>query len=139
MEHDLLISDVPVVKLTVIEGREHCMVLFGISDETVFLFVLVGSIQDHVMLALKSVLVALHVANQHKLRVLRGIDAVPLLGQQCLRLLLHQISNIITLITRLHMSYFPTQLHMSYFPNLSHSKIESCWERLGVLRIGWKV
>lgn len=91
VEHDLLISDISVVVLTVIEGHEDSVILFGILDQAVFLFVLIGAIEDDVMLALKSIFVPLHVANQHKLRILRCVDVVPLLGQQRLRFFLHKI------------------------------------------------
>lgn len=89
MEHYLFVSDISVVVLTVIESCEDGMILFGIFDQAVFFFVLIGAIEDDVMLALKSVLVPLHVANQHKLRILRCVDVAPLFCQQRLRFFLH--------------------------------------------------
>lgn len=70
MEHDFLVGDVGVVVLIVIEGHEDRMVLVGIANERVFLLLLVGAVEHHVVLALNAVLVALHVAHQHELRVL---------------------------------------------------------------------
>lgn len=96
VKHDLFIGDVSVIKLAIIECREDCMVLFGISDQIVLFFVLVSAIENDVMLALLSVLVSFDVANKHKLGVFGCVDAVPLLCQQWLRLFLHKISNIIT-------------------------------------------
>jgi hypothetical protein len=82
VEHDLFISGVAIVVLTVIEGCEDGVILFGVFDEVVLLLILVSAIEDHVVLALQSVFVPLHIANQHKLGILRGIDVVPLLRQQ---------------------------------------------------------
>jgi hypothetical protein len=82
VKHDFFISDISVIELTIVEGGKDCMILFGISDQAVLLFVLVGAIEDDIMLALLSVLVSFNVAHKHELRILRGVDAVPLLHQQ---------------------------------------------------------
>lgn len=63
MEHDLFVGDVGVVVLVAVEGRKDCLVLSCELDEVVFFFLLVGAVEDDVVLALGSVLVALDVAH----------------------------------------------------------------------------
>jgi hypothetical protein len=63
VEHDFLVSDVTVIVLVIIECGKDGVVLLGILHKTIFLLVLVGAVEDDVVLALESVLIALHVAN----------------------------------------------------------------------------
>ena len=70
MEHDFFVGDVAVVVLVAIEGRKDGLVLPGQLNQVVFFLLLVGAVQDYVVLALGSVLVTLHVTDQDELRVL---------------------------------------------------------------------
>jgi hypothetical protein len=81
MKQDFFICDVAVVVLIAVEGCEHGFILFGILDEIILLFLLIGTVEDNVMFALKSVLIPLYVANQDKFGVFRSVDGIPLFHQ----------------------------------------------------------
>ena len=91
MQHDLLSSDIIVVMLVGVESNEDSFLGLGAFHKGVLLFGLVGAIIGDVVLALCSVFVAFHIAHHDEFGVLGSVDAVPLLLEEGLRLLLHQL------------------------------------------------
>ncbi len=97
MEHYFFVCNVAVVVLVGIKGDKDSLVIFGILHKAVFLLRLIGLIENDVVLALESILVALHIADEYELGIFGSIDIVPFLHQESLRFFVHGVDILINL------------------------------------------